>query len=105
RRERATSNICTNHSLCALAASVYMTYMGADGLRQVEHVSFKRAHDLTDRLAELLDQQTVLSARQLHDEVQPGRERGCRRPARVYRPAPVPGRGHGPGRALADVAP
>lgn len=53
RRERATSNICTNHSLCALAASVYMTYMGPEGLRQVAEVSFKRAHALADRLSKL----------------------------------------------------
>ena len=53
RRERATSNICTNHSLCALAASVYMTYMGAEGMRQVAEVSFKRAHSLADRLSKL----------------------------------------------------
>ena len=53
RRERATSNICTNHSLCALAASVYLTYMGAEGLRQVAEVSFKRAHALADRLSAL----------------------------------------------------
>ena len=53
RRERATSNICTNHSLCALAASVYMTYMGAEGLRQIADVSFKRAHSLADRLSKL----------------------------------------------------
>jgi glycine dehydrogenase subunit 1 len=51
RREKATSNICTNHSLCALAASVYMTYMGPQGMRQVAEVSFKRAHSLADRLA------------------------------------------------------
>ncbi|MEO8744009.1 MAG: aminomethyl-transferring glycine dehydrogenase subunit GcvPA [Candidatus Dormiibacterota bacterium] len=53
RREKATSNICTNHSLCALAASVYMTYMGPDGLRQVADVSFIRAHALADRLSRL----------------------------------------------------
>jgi glycine dehydrogenase subunit 1 len=51
RREKATSNICTNHSLCALAASVYMTYMGPDGLRQVAEVSFQRAHSLAERLS------------------------------------------------------
>jgi glycine dehydrogenase subunit 1 len=53
RREKATSNICTNHSLCALAASVYMTYMGAEGMRQVAEVSFKRAHALAERLSAL----------------------------------------------------
>src|SRR5256712_3446842 len=50
RREKATSNICTNHSLCALAASVYMTYMGAEGMRHIAEVSFKRAHALAERL-------------------------------------------------------
>jgi glycine dehydrogenase subunit 1 len=50
RRSKATSNICTNHSLCALAASVYLTYMGPDGLRQVAEVSYQRAHSLADRL-------------------------------------------------------
>jgi len=53
RREKATSNICTNHSLCALGAAVYMTYMGPDGLRQVAEVGFQRAHALADRLAGL----------------------------------------------------
>jgi glycine dehydrogenase subunit 1 len=53
RREKATSNICTNHSLCALAAAVYLTYMGPDGLRQVADVSFRRAHALAERLAKL----------------------------------------------------
>lgn len=50
RRAKATSNICTNHSLCALAASVYLTYMGPDGLRHVADVSFRRAHALAERL-------------------------------------------------------
>jgi len=53
RREKATSNICTNHSLCALAAAVYLTYMGPYGLKQVAEVSFKRAHVLAERLAQL----------------------------------------------------
>src|ERR1700736_1648384 len=53
RREKATSNICTNHSLCALAASVYLTYMGPEGLRQVAEVSYQRAHALADRLVKI----------------------------------------------------
>ena len=53
RRAKATSNICTNHSLCALAASVYLTYMGPDGLRHIADVGYQRAHALAERLCEL----------------------------------------------------
>jgi glycine dehydrogenase subunit 1 len=68
RRERATSNICTNHSLCALAASVYMTYMGPDGLRQVAEVSFKRAHALAERLSALPGWEMAFPERQFFNE-------------------------------------
>ena len=68
RREKATSNICTNHSLCALAASVYMTYMGPDGLRQVAEVSFKRAHALSQRLAALPGWEPAFPNRQFLNE-------------------------------------
>ena len=68
RREKATSNICTNHSLCALAASVYMTYMGPDGLRQVEEVSFKRAHALAERLSALPGWEPAFPDRQFLNE-------------------------------------
>jgi Glycine cleavage system protein P (pyridoxal-binding), N-terminal domain len=68
RRERATSNICTNHSLCALAASVYMTYMGADGLRHVADVSFKRAHALAERLSALPGWEMAFPERQFLNE-------------------------------------
>ncbi len=53
RRERATSNICTNHALMALAATVYMARMGAGGMRRVAEVSIQRAHHLADRLCAL----------------------------------------------------
>ena len=68
RREKATSNICTNHSLCALAAAVYLTYMGPYGLRQVAEVSFKRAHALAERLAGLPGWELAFPARQFVNE-------------------------------------
>ncbi len=79
RREKATSNICTNHSLCALAASVYMTYMGPEGLRQVSEVSFKRAHSLAERLAALPGWEPAFPDRHFVNEF----------PMRVPKPAAV----------------
>ena len=50
RRERATSNITTNVALMAIAATIYLSLMGRDGLRAVATLSYNRAHLLYDRL-------------------------------------------------------
>ncbi len=68
RREKATSNICTNHSLCALAAAVYLTYMGPYGLRHVAEVSFRRAHSLADRLGRVPGWEPAFPERQFLNE-------------------------------------
>jgi glycine dehydrogenase subunit 1 len=50
RREKATSNVCTNQGLLALRASVYMATMGPAGLRQAAQLCHNKAHYLVDRL-------------------------------------------------------
>ena len=50
RREKASSNVCSNQALCALTASVYLTLMGPEGLRQVGEQSHAKAVYLADAL-------------------------------------------------------
>lgn len=51
RREKATSNICTNSGLCALAFTVHMTLLGEKGLRELSNVCHASAVDLCERLS------------------------------------------------------
>ena len=51
RRERATSNICTNEALAAITAAVYMSLLGPEGLRAAARAGVARAHSLAKRLA------------------------------------------------------
>ncbi len=53
RREQATSNICTNQGLMALAAAVYLSLMGRQGLRQVAELCYHRAHYAAGQIAQL----------------------------------------------------
>jgi glycine dehydrogenase subunit 1 len=53
RRERATSNICTNQALCALAASIHLAALGKTGLRTLAELCYHKAHYASSRIAEL----------------------------------------------------
>jgi glycine dehydrogenase subunit 1 len=51
RRDKASSNICTNQALCALAASIYLAALGPHGLRDVAALGAARAGELESALA------------------------------------------------------
>ncbi len=53
RREKATSNICTNQGLMATAATVYMATVGPSGFRKVANACYQHAHYLSDRLTSI----------------------------------------------------
>ena len=55
RRERATSNICTNQALCALAMAVHMAALGPQGLRKLAELCYHKAHYAAQEIAGLED--------------------------------------------------
>ncbi len=53
RREKATSNICTNQALNALAATVYMALMGKNGLLKIAHYCLQKSHYMANKIKDI----------------------------------------------------
>jgi glycine dehydrogenase subunit 1 len=53
KRERATSNICTNQGLIALGTAVYLSLLGKSGLRQVANLCYQKAHYAAEQLSQI----------------------------------------------------
>ena len=53
KREKATSNICSNQALMTLIATIYLSVVGPEGLKEIANISTQRAHYLADKLNEI----------------------------------------------------
>ncbi|MDP9367488.1 MAG: aminomethyl-transferring glycine dehydrogenase subunit GcvPA, partial [Chloroflexota bacterium] len=69
RREKATSNICTNQGLMATAATVYMSSVGPAGFREVATRCYQNAHYLADQLSTLDGYELLLDGEFFHEFV------------------------------------
>ncbi|MHB8476034.1 MAG: aminomethyl-transferring glycine dehydrogenase subunit GcvPA [Steroidobacteraceae bacterium] len=69
RRSKATSNICTNQGLMVTAATIYMSLLGAEGLRRVAAASLQRTADLVARLCAIAGVKQGFTAARFHEAV------------------------------------
>jgi glycine dehydrogenase subunit 1 len=69
RREKATSNICTNQSLCALGAAIYLSLLGPVGLKKLAEMNLAKAHYAKELLLKLPGVKTPFQGEIFHEFV------------------------------------
>jgi glycine dehydrogenase subunit 1 len=69
RRDKATSNICTNQGLMSLAAGIYLSLMGKTGLRKVAELCYHKAHFTANEIDQLDGYQVIVSKPFFHEFV------------------------------------
>ncbi len=69
KRERATSNICSNQGLLALAAGVYMSLLGQTGMKHVAELCYHKAHYAAEKIAEIPGFSLTFDAKFFHEFV------------------------------------
>ncbi len=85
RRERATSNICTNQAHCALIATIYLALMGKTGLRDVASLNLERSRELATAVSKLDGVDLKFSAPFFNEVVVDVHQKCTRRPRETAR--------------------
>lgn len=67
RREKASSNICTNQALCSLAALIYLLALGRTGLKEISTQNIQKAYYVKQKLAEIPDYK-ILNKKPIYNE-------------------------------------
>ncbi len=69
RREKASSNICSNQALCAMTAAAYMTAVGGEGIKKVAELCYAKAHYAASELCKLEGVELVYKGEFFHEFV------------------------------------
>jgi glycine dehydrogenase subunit 1 len=91
RREKATSNICTNQSLCALICTIYLATMGPEGLRQTAEQNLQKTHYAVQQIRARTKHSVLFSGPRFNEFVVQLKDDYLSRAQRFFRSHIIPG--------------